>query len=538
MFLDAIATALGFSADAATGGVPGPADDYWYRPVGAGSATGISVTPETALRSATFLRACFLFSETFASLPHGIYRRINDQGDCELASDHPLADVLDSPNDYQTDVEFFGMMQLHLELRANAYARIYPGPRGAVDQLIPLHPDRVKPRMANGKLVYDYQPSGAPRETLLASEVFHMRGLSLDGISGVAPIALCPDPVAMDLAAQNYGATFFANDARPGGVLEVAGVLADEVRKRMRESWQKAQSGKHRHATAVLESGTKYSQMGNTNKESQFLEARGFQSEEIGRLTGGQQHMLGNLAHATFSNIEQQEIEFVTFGMLPRVKRWEARSDRDLIVPLPGRGNEKYFVKWNLDGLLRGDFVTRMTGYNIARNGGWMNVNEIRRKENMNGIGSKGDTYLEPLNMKELGAPAPPGTSNTPTLPGAPVPTIPPKRKLPPRDSRLTSIAVAAVSRIIRKEESARKRYSDQAAWASVFYADHDHASFVSKTLYVPIEDAEQYCAARIIDSGCDQASLEDWSQAGGNRLLALALTGEFHVEQEEDQTL
>ena len=382
-------------------GNPGPLDDYWYTGLTQRSITGYAVNPETAMRVAAVFACVRVVSETIAALPLFIYQKTGPDTRSK-ALNHPLYELLhDQPNPWQTSFEFREMLQSHLELRGNAYAEIIPGPRGAVDQLIPLHPDHVTPRWSNGKILYRHMnfQTGVTRE-LTAAEVFHLRGLSSDGLHGTSPISAQVETVGLSLAAQDYGARFFANDATPSGVLEHPASLTKPAQERIRDSWQKRFSREGQHTTAVLEEGMKYHELGLSNRDSQLLESRKFQAEEIARIFRVQPHKIGILDRATFSNIEHQSIEFVTDTMLPRCRRWEQAIRRDLIL-----AKRYYFAEFNLDGLLRGDFASRMAGYAVGRNWGWWSRNDIRRMENQDPI-EGGDDYLTPVNMQDLRNPA------------------------------------------------------------------------------------------------------------------------------------
>jgi HK97 family phage portal protein len=378
-------------------GLPSPEDDWWYRTIGPASLSGQEVTPDSSLKNAAVFGCVRFIAETIASLPLHIYRNLPGGGK-ERAVNHPLYSLLhDQPNRWQTAFEFIEMMQGHLELRGNAYAEILEGPRGFVDQLIPLHPDRIEIKvLESGRLDYHYKDWRTGITRLIEQErMFHVRGWSSNGIMGVSPIALAAEAVGMSLAAQDYGARFFKNDARPGGLLEHPAELKEEAAKRIAKSWQEAQSGEHRHKIAVLESGMKYHELGLTNKDSQFLESRTFQGNEVARIFRVKPHKIGFLEHATFSNIEHESIDSVVDTFLPRLRRWEQAIKRDLII-----AKQTYFAEFLVDGLLRGDIKTRYEAYAIGRQWGWLSVNKILQMENMNPIGPEGDRYLTPMNMQ------------------------------------------------------------------------------------------------------------------------------------------
>ena len=236
--------------------------------------------------------------------------------------------------------------------------------------------------------------------TLQPSDVLHIPGLGFDGLVGYSPIAMAKNAIGMAIACEEYGAKFFANGAAPGGVLEHPGTIKDP--QRVRESWQSTFGGSgNANKIAVLEEGMKYTPIGISPEQAQFLETRKFQINEIARIFRVPPHMVGDLEKSSFSNIEQQSLEFVKYTLDPWVIRWEQSIQRSLLSK-----DEKaaYFVKFNLEGLLRGDYQSRMNGYAIGRQNGWMSANDIRELENLDRIPAEdgGDLYLINGNMLPL----------------------------------------------------------------------------------------------------------------------------------------
>jgi len=230
--------------------------------------------------------------------------------------------------------------------------------------------------------------------------VLHIPGLGFDGLIGYSPIAMSKNAIGMALATEEYGAAFFANGAQPGGVLEHPGVIKDP--QRVKDSWNAAYQGSGKaHRVAVLEEGMKFQSIGLPPEQAQFLQTRKFQINEIARIFRVPPHMVGDLEKSSFSNIEQQSLEFVKYTLDPWVIRWEQSLQQALILPSEKPG---LFVKFNLDGLLRGDYKSRMEGYATARQNGWMSANDIRRLEDMNRISAEegGDLYLVNGNMLPL----------------------------------------------------------------------------------------------------------------------------------------
>jgi len=374
-----------------------------------GTSSGKAVNERTAMQTTAVYACVRILAESVAGLPVHIYQ-YKDDGGQEKVTGHPLYYLLhDEPNPEMTSFVFRETLMSHLLLWGNAYAQIIRDGRGRVLALYPLLPNRMDvDRAANGEIFYTYRrDSGESRinpesgtVTLRRDEVLHIPGLGFDGLVGYSPIAMAKNAIGMALATEEYGATFFANGANPGGVLEHPGVVKDP--QRVKDSWNTAYQGsKNAHRVAVLEEGMKYHQVGIAPEEAQFLETRKFQLNEIARIFHVPPHMIGDLEKSSFNNIEQQSLEFVKYSLNPWVVRWEQSLQQSLILP-----SEKsaLYIKLNVDGLLRGDYSKRMTGYATARQNGWMSANDIRELENMNRIpaGEGGDLYLVNGNMTKL----------------------------------------------------------------------------------------------------------------------------------------
>lgn len=373
-----------------------------------GSTAGKNVS-ETSAMQMTAVYACVrILSEAVAGLPLHLYRYGN-KGTKEKAIDHPLYHLLhDEPNPEMTSFIFRETLMTHLLLWGNAYAQIIRNGKGEILALYPLMPNRMKvDRDKAGEIVYEYTRSSDDARTssgsvvlLKAKDVLHIPGLGFDGLVGYSPIAMARNAIGLAMATEEYGAKFFANGATPGGVLEHPGVLKDPAR--VRESWNSVYQGSgNSHRIAVLEEGMKYSPIGIAPNEAQFLETRKFQINEIARIFRVPPHMVGDLEKSSFSNIEQQSLEFVKYTLDPWVIRWEQSIHRALLAK-----DEKdvMFVKFNVDGLLRGDYASRMNGYAVGIQNGFMSPNDVRELENMDRIPEElgGDRYLCNGNMTPL----------------------------------------------------------------------------------------------------------------------------------------
>ena len=356
----------------------------------------------------TAVYACVrILSESIAGLPVHVYK-YTDSGSKEKAIKHPLYRLIhDEPNPEMTSFVFRETLMTHLLLYGNAYAQIIRNGKGEVIALYPLMANRMSvDRDDKGCLYYQYQMQDSDAPTmkngtviLKPSDVLHIPGLGFDGLVGYSPIAMAKNAIGLAIATEEYGAKFFANGATPGGILEYPGTVKNP--EAVRESWTKGFSGNNSHKVAVLEEGMKYTPISISPNEAQFLETRKFQIDEIARIFRVPPHMVGDLEKSSFSNIEQQSLEFVKYTLEPWIVRWEQSINRALLSE-----SEKtaYFVKFNVDGLLRGDYQSRMNGYATARQNGWMSANDIRELENLDLIPPElgGDLYLINGNMTKL----------------------------------------------------------------------------------------------------------------------------------------
>ena len=372
-----------------------------------GTSSGKRVNERSAMQMTAVYSCVRILSEAVASLPLHVYR--NTDTGTEKATDHPLYTILhDEPNPEMTSFVFRETLMTHLLLWGNAYAQIIRNGKGEVIALYPLMPDRMSvDRDENGQLYYEDLVSSddAPVNKksivrLSPSDVLHIPGLGFDGLVGYSPIAMAKNAIGLAIATEEYGSKFFANGAAPSGVLEHPGTIKDP--NRIRESWQQTFGGSQNSGKiAVLEEGMKYTPISISPEQAQFLETRKFQINEIARIFRVPPHMVGDLEKSSFSNIEQQSLEFVKYTLDPWVSRWEQSIVRTLLTP---EEKKKYYVKFNLDGLLRGDYQSRMNGYAIGRQNGWMSANDIRELENLDRIPAEegGDLYLINGNMLPL----------------------------------------------------------------------------------------------------------------------------------------
>lgn len=378
-----------------------------------GSTSGKVVTERSAMQMTAVYSCVRILSEAVAGLPLHLYR-YKDGGGKEKAIDLPLYRLMhDEPNPEMSSFVFRETLMTHLLLWGNAYAQIIRNGKGEIMALYPLMPNKMRvDRDEHGKLYYEYSHSsdeaGTMKNTtvrLTPYDVLHIPGLGFDGLVGYSPIAMAKNAIGMAIACEEYGAKFFANGAAPSGVLEHPGVIKDP--QKVRDAWQSQFGGSaNSNKVAVLEEGMKYTPISISPEQAQFLETRKFQINEIARIFRVPPHMVGDLEKSSFSNIEQQSLEFVKYTLDPWVIRWEQSLSRILFTD---EEKKTLFFKFSVEGLLRGDYQSRMNGYATARQNGWMSANDIRELENMDKIPAEegGDLYLingSMLPMQNAGA--------------------------------------------------------------------------------------------------------------------------------------
>ncbi len=372
------------------------------------SSSGKRVNERTAMQTSAVYACVRVISESVASLPLHVYR-YNSDGGKEKAIEHPLYRLLhDEPNGEMTAYSFFEVALTHLLLWGNFYAQIIRNGKGEVLGLYPLMPDRMRvDRDENRHLYYEYTLSTDDPQTnknqtviLQPEDVLHIPGLSFDGLVGYSPIAMAKQSIGLSIAAEEFGSKFYANSAVPSGILEHPGILKDPAK--VRDSWMQTFGGSaNSNKVAVLEEGMKYTPISINPSEAQFLDTRKFQIVEICRIFRVPPHMIASLEGATYSNIEQQSLEYVQYTLRPWLTRLEQAMFRRLFTE---EEKKQYFIRFNVEGLLRGDYQSRMNGYATARQNGWMSANDIRELENLDKIPAElgGDLYLINGNMTKL----------------------------------------------------------------------------------------------------------------------------------------
>jgi HK97 family phage portal protein len=374
-----------------------------------GTTAGKTVNERTAMQTTAVFACVRILAEAVAGLPLHVYQYLEDGGK-ERIPQHPLYNLLhNETNPEMTSFVFRETLMSHLLLWGNAYAQIVRNGRGQPVALYPLLPSKMDvSRSPNGDLVYTYyleaDESGRKPQggyiTLRRDQILHIPGLGFDGLVGYSPIALAKNAIGMALATEEYGASFFANGANPGGVLEHPGVIKDI--QRVKDSWNSAYQGSgNAHRVAVLEENMKFHAIGIPPEQAQFLETRKFQINEIARIFRVPPHMVGDLDKSSFSNIEHQSLEFVKYTLDPWIIRWEQSLCQALLLPSE---KSSIFIRFNLDGLLRGDYASRLQGYSVGIQNGFFSVNDVRELEDMNRIPPEegGDLHLVNGNLLPL----------------------------------------------------------------------------------------------------------------------------------------
>ena len=377
-------------------------DSWLYDALGAGESwSGVAVSTANAMKATAVYAAVRLLSEGVASLPFPVYERL-DRGK-RLARKHPVHHLLhDRPNPIMSSFTFREVQQAHLCLWGNAYAEIIRNNSYVPVALYPIPAEIVEPRIVNGtQLVYDVQHPTEGKKTLPAERVLHIPGLGTNGVKGLSPIAMARQAIGTMLATEEYAARFFGgNNATPRGVIEIEGELGDKAYKRLNKDWNKHFGGRaNAHKTAILEGG-KFHALTMPAKDAQFLETRQFQIAEIARIFNIPPHMLRDLTKSSYSNIEQQSLEFVIYTLRPWLVRWEQEINRKLF-----KQGGRFFAEFEVDGLLRGDVETRHKTYASGRQWGYYSINSILALENLPLLPPEiGDQHMVPLNMQPAGS--------------------------------------------------------------------------------------------------------------------------------------
>jgi HK97 family phage portal protein len=499
---------------------PGPTDDFWYQPVRHATASGVSVGPAAAMSASVVYRCVNLLASTIAKLP----LKLRERDTSAPVDEHPVARVLGRrPNRWQTSYQWRAMQMTHLLLRGNAYSEMVFGPAGEIQELISIHPDAVLiEELPSGDWRYKVKLANGAARTLNRAQVLHLVGHCESLPYGISPITAQRESIGAALAAQRYAARVFKNDARPGGgYIEMPGKFQDaETRRRWVEEYHRGMTGENAHRTPVFEQGMKYHAVGMSNADAQMIESRRYSDTDLCRIFGVPPHKIGNLDRATFSNMEQQNVEFYE-----EVHSWAANLEQQLQMQMLTEIEEdRFYLQFELKGVLRADSSARSAFYTQAITSGWMTRNEVREREDMEPIDGL-DEPLAPLNM------APAGESSEPTPPNAPRRDRedsdedngddPNARRL---DVLLQASARRAVTREVRGVGRLLETGASDAKLADFYRA---HAEFVAEAMAWPTGQARAWCDARaaqlLAEPSADRAALlARWETDGSAGLWGL----------------
>jgi HK97 family phage portal protein len=361
----------------------------------------IAVTPDNALRFPAVSAPIRLISGSISVMPLEFFRRLSNGGR-ERDDASPIYDLVHTrPNAWQSSAQWRKTQTETMLAWGNAYSRIV-NPL-APTALEPLHPRRTFPyRDDQGRIWYRHHPVRGGQETLAAHEVLHLRyGHAKDdeALEAESPIVANRETIALAMATGEYLARFFSNSAAPRGVLEASGGMTPETAKQTRHDWETRYGGlENAHRIAILPNGIQYKPIGMSHADGQILELyRQVCSDISAKIYGVPPHMTGDTEKSTSfgTGIEQQGIGYIQYVLQPILEEWEQALDGALLTPRQRRDS---FFEMNVDGLMRGDFKTRMEGYALAIQWGLMTPNEVRRHMNLVPIAG-GDSRLQPLNM-------------------------------------------------------------------------------------------------------------------------------------------
>lgn len=472
--------------------------------------SGVNVSAESAMRVTTVFACVRIISWTLASLPLPLYRRLEPRGK-ERATEHPLYALLhDRPNSEQTAFEFRALLQAQALLYGNGYAEIEFDRFGLPVALWPVPSGRCRPRRSKSReLFYEITlPDGTPKP-LQAYQIFHVKGLTLNGDEGLSVIAAHRQGLGLTLAAEEFGARFFGQGANVGGVATHPGKLSPEAYERLKTSLEEKHQGLGKVLRILLlEEGMKFDKLGIPPNDAQFLETRRFQIADTARMFGVPSHMVNDTERTTSwgSGIEEQGIGFVVYTMGPWFANWEQQITRKLL--LDGAALE-YFAEFLVDGLLRGNIAARYSAYAIGRQWGWLRADDVLEMENRNPLpDGQGQIVLNPMNMLSAGS-------------------------LPRPDQRMRAIASFrrvledAAIRILRREEADVMRQAKKlepkalGPWLERFY--QDHLTYIERQLQPP---AQAMVEAAELGINLNLATLAIWHAKRSLAQLEDALAG------------
>lgn len=381
-------------------------DDRWYSPLFPASVTGIEISSEGALRNMALWNGINIICGTLITFP---LRSFIDTGNgSEKAKDHATYPILTrKTSPWHTPSQFKSMMELHRLIHGNCIAEIVENRRGEPQYLIPLIPNRMKMRVMNDGSIYYIRRAhgGMPEKVYKSDEVVHIRGLSNDGLIGYNPILTTRESIAVSIAAEDYAARFYTQNTRPQGALKTVTKMDKQAKKNIAEGWLEAYGGRDNyHKVAILDEGLEFQSLGLDAEESQMLETRKFGVNEIARLLNIPLHMLKDLESGSsgYNSIVQQFMEFAVVTMTPITVAWQEEFNIKLFTESEQR---TMYVKFSMEGLLRGDPEQRSKFYQSLMGLGMLTPNEGLKLEDRNPVGPEGDQRFISVQYLPLTAP-------------------------------------------------------------------------------------------------------------------------------------
>ncbi|MCV3469923.1 phage portal protein [Campylobacter sp. CNRCH_2015_0814] len=337
-------------------------------------------------------------SETIASLPLNLYKK--EKNGSVLAINHPLFNLIKiAPNETMTPFTLIEAFMVQMLIYGNGF--LYPMRKrnGQICSIELIENKDISLFKQSGKYFYSaYSSNGSV--VLSYDEIVNVPYHTKDGVNGIAPLRKSKTTAKLATAIEQHGLSFFQNGAFTSGVITVPNELSDQAYDRLKKSFKENYSQKKAYNISILESGSTFTQTTSANKDSQFIESKQFQIIEIARLFNIPPHKLGDLSRATFSNIEQQETNYMVQTITPLTTKIEQAFNRFLLTKSEWG---KYYFKFNINAILRADSASRWESYTKALNNGVMSINEVRALEEMNPI-SNGNEHLIALNLGKLNA--------------------------------------------------------------------------------------------------------------------------------------
>ncbi|MDH5524522.1 MAG: phage portal protein [Desulfobulbaceae bacterium] len=353
------------------------------------TAAGVSVNHKNALTFTGAFSAISTKAENMASLPKAVFKTTKTGK--ETDKKHPVYSLIHyQPNPMMTDFAFWEKVEADVAGWGNSVAVIEFSNKGYPKNLWPVDADNYQIIKSNRELFYKVN-SGDFAGTYPSSEILHFKYFSKDGINGIDPISLAAEAIGIGIGGQQFAADYFATKGKMRGVFEMDNELGEKEYKQ----WNKRMARTKDHATPLLEYGIKYKGISVSPDAAQAIQSRIFSIQDASRIWKVPVSLLAEHSHSTFSNTEQQDIQFVKYGLRPECKRFETELETKLFT---GDERDVYEVKFNLEGLLRGDAKTRALVNHYAILDGYKTRNEIRLMDNLNPAPGL-DEFLVPLNM-------------------------------------------------------------------------------------------------------------------------------------------